>query len=149
MNCSKEINDIFNKWRLQQFSSSFDNQATEQRPEIHQDGHFHCDKCSAKFRKLKCFKSHIKHSHIKPYKCKICSYSCGGNFRLLNLFSLSYYYFHAPLSRALRKRLFFMVRDHSSITLARQGGWRVKPKLLMLLGGIGIWNRNTYVILEY
>ena len=82
MDCSKEINEIFNKWRLQNFSISFENQALEQRPEISHDGIFNCDSCTSKFKTLKDFKSHTKHVHIKPYKCIVCSYSCGGNSNL-------------------------------------------------------------------
>ena len=82
MDCSKEINDIFNKWRLQLFSVSFENPATEQRQKINQDGQFNCDKCLAKFKNLKTVKNHIKYVHIKPYKCTACTYSCGTNFEL-------------------------------------------------------------------
>ena len=81
MASSKEIGDIFNKFRLL-FSIFSENLTTEETPKSNKDGLFNCDKCKAKFKKLRFFRRHMKRVHIKAYKCTICSYVCGENFEL-------------------------------------------------------------------
>ena len=81
MACSKEIGDIFNKFRLL-FSIFSENPTTEETPKSDKDGLFNCDQCKVKFKKLRFFRRHMKRVHIKPYKCTICSYFCGENNEL-------------------------------------------------------------------
>ena len=81
MECSKEIKNIFEKWRLQ-FSVKFDNPVTDQSLDINQDDHFDCEKCKAKLKNSKGLRLHMTRVHIKPYKCTVCSYSTGVNFEL-------------------------------------------------------------------
>ena len=62
MECSKEINNIFDKWRLQ-FSITCDNPVTEQSLDINQDDHFNCEKCRAKLKNSKGLRLHMKRVH--------------------------------------------------------------------------------------